>query len=83
LNESSSKAPWYAKAQAFNVKDGPLNQYKLALEHLLAKVEATNMMRKLANILMWTFIKEEVASILARTERLKTLISVALEIDHL
>jgi hypothetical protein len=83
LNESSSKDPWYSKAQTLNVKDGPLDQYKLALEHLLAKVEPTNKMRKLTNILMWTFIKGEVASIMARTERLKTLISVALEMDHL
>lgn len=42
LNESNSHEPWYAKAQTLNVKDGPLDQYKLALEHLLAKVGPTN-----------------------------------------
>lgn len=40
-------------------------------------------MKELARILMWTFIKNEVANILARTERLKTFISVELEMDHL
>ena len=83
LNESKSHEPWYAKAQTLTVKDGPLDQYKLALEHLLAKVEPTNKVKELARILMWTFIKNEVASILARTERLKTFISVELEMDHL
>jgi hypothetical protein len=63
LSESSSTEPWYAEAQALAVKNGPLDQYKLAIEHLLAKVETENKMRKLANVLMWNFVKEEVASI--------------------
>ena len=83
LSESSSEEPWYTEVQALAVKDGPLDQYRLALQHLLAKVEPTNTIRKLANVLMWTFIKEEVAGILAKTERLKSLVSIALEIDHL
>ena len=83
LSESSSKEPWYTEVQALTVKDGPLDQYKLALEYLLAKVKPANGMRKLANTLMWTFIKEEVVSIFARMERLKTLVSIALEMDHL
>src|SRR5256885_204326 len=81
LSESSSKEPWYTEVQGLAVKDGPLNQYKLALQQLLAKVKPANGMRKLANPLMWKFIKEEVASILARMERLKSLVSIALEMD--
>jgi hypothetical protein len=83
LSESSSKELWYAEVQALAVKDGPLDQYKLALERLLAKVKPKNKTRELANVLKWNFVKEEVASILARTERLKTLVHIALEMDHL
>lgn len=83
LSESSTQKPWYAEVQGLAAKDGPLDQYKLALGHLLAKVEPTNKLRKLTNVLMWNFVKEEVANILARTERLKSLISIALEMDHL
>ena len=83
LNEPTLSKPWYAKAQALNVKDGPLDQYKLALEHLLVKIEPKDKMRRLANTLMWNFVKAEVTSILARTERLKTLMQIALEMDHL
>jgi hypothetical protein len=83
LSESSSQEPWYAEVQALAVKDGPLDQYKLALQHLVAKIEPTNKMRKLTNILIWNFIKEEVASIVSKMERLKTLVSIALEMDHL
>ena len=83
LSETRSKEPWYTEVQALAVKNGPLDQYKLALQHLLTKVRPVGGMRKLTNTLMWTFIKEEVASIFARMERLKTLVSIALEMDHL
>ncbi|KAF2179089.1 hypothetical protein K469DRAFT_597298 [Zopfia rhizophila CBS 207.26] len=83
LSESSSQEPWYAEVQALAAKDGPLDQYMLALQHLLAKVGPTNKVRKLAKVLTWSFIKEEVASIFARMERLKTIVSIALEMDHL
>jgi hypothetical protein len=32
---------------------------------------------------MWSFIKEDVAGMLAGMERLKSLVSIALEMDHL
>jgi hypothetical protein len=40
-------------------------------------------MRKLVNTLLWLWIKEEVAGLIAKMERLKTLVSIALEMDHL
>jgi hypothetical protein len=83
LAEPSSAEAWYSEVQGLTDKDSPLEQYKLALQHLRAKVEPTNKMRKLANRLTWSFIKVEVASIVARMERLKTLVSIALEMDHL
>jgi hypothetical protein len=82
-SESNSQELWYTEVQALMVKDGPLDQYRLALQHLHAKVEPTNKMRKLVTILLWNYIKEEVTSILAKMERLKTLVSIALEMDHL
>jgi hypothetical protein len=82
-SESISQGPWYAKVQALNVKDGPLDQYKRSLEDLLHKVEAPRKLRKLMNALLWSWIKEEVASLLVKMERLKTLVNIALEMDHL
>jgi len=81
LSESNSEDPRYVEALA--TKDGPLDQYKQALQHLLTKVEPKNKVQKLANVLTWNFIKEEVAGVLARMERLKSLVSIALEMDHL
>ncbi len=39
--------------------------------------------QKVKRRLLWKFSKEEVAGILARMERLKSLVSIALEMDHL
>jgi hypothetical protein len=83
LSESTSQGPWYAEVQALNVKDGPLDQYKRSLEDVLQKVEAPNKLRKLVDALLWSWIKKEVASLLAKMERLKTFVSIALEMDHL
>ena len=38
---------------------------------------------KMSDTLAWKFKKEEIASILNRMERLKTLVEVALQMDHL
>ena len=80
LEESSSSTPWYAAARTLAVENGPLDQFKQALEEL-----QTNMVGggKIGGTLVWKFKKEEIASILYRMERLKTLVEVALQMDHL
>jgi hypothetical protein len=39
--------------------------------------------RTIAKVLTWNFIKEDVANTLARMERLKSLVGIALQMDHL
>jgi hypothetical protein len=48
-----------------------------------AKVTSEGGMKKMVHILLWKFIKKEVTGIMARMERLKPLIQIALELDHL
>jgi hypothetical protein len=74
--------PWFEELRKLGVKGGPLDQYKKALEMLLAKVEIQDGMHKFRKRLVWKFNKEEVAGILARIERLKSIVSIALEMDH-
>jgi hypothetical protein len=69
--------------RALAVPNGPLDQFKHALEALQAKITDGGRLRKAGGTLMWKFRKEEVASILAQIERLKRLVGVALEMDHL
>jgi hypothetical protein len=85
LDGASSNDGWYTEVQALAVADGPIDQYKSALEQLQSKLTstATSALKKIGSALTWTFSKEEVINILARIERLKSLTQIALEMDHL
>jgi len=78
--EESSSTPWYTAAKTLAVENGPLDQFKQALEELHTKMVGKD---KMSDTLAWKFKKEEIASILNRMERLKTLVEVALQMDHL
>jgi hypothetical protein len=81
--EESSDELWYAEVRALDVENGPLDQYKHALEQLQKKISSGSGIKKIGNTLWWKFSKEEVTSILSRMERLKKLVQIALEMDHL
>jgi hypothetical protein len=83
LNQGQTGDRWYTAVRALNVENGPLDQYKQALEQLRSKVEIQNGIQKVKRRLLWKFSKEEVTSILARMERLKTHVSFALQMDQL
>jgi predicted ribosomally synthesized peptide with SipW-like signal peptide len=72
VSASTSTEPWSIKVQALAKKDGPLDQYRLALEGLLVKVEPKSKLRKTIKILLWSLVKDDVALVLARIERVKT-----------
>lgn len=83
LQQGQAGDPWFTAVRALNNENGPLDQFKQALEQLLSRVEIQDGAQELMRRLLWKFKKEEVASILARMERLKSLVSLALENDHL
>jgi hypothetical protein len=75
--------PWFTAIRALNIENGPLDQYKQALEQLRSRVENRDAVQKFKRRLLWKFKNEEITSILARMERLKSLVNIALENDHL
>jgi hypothetical protein len=74
---------WYVAVRALAVENGPLDQFKHALETLQARMTDRGRLKKACDALVWKFKKEEVAEVLARVERLKTLVEIALQMDHL
>ncbi|KFY31446.1 hypothetical protein V493_01097 [Pseudogymnoascus sp. VKM F-4281 (FW-2241)] len=84
VEEASSDEGWYTEVQALATANGPIDQYRSALEHLQSKFTSTasNGLKRIDSALTWKFSKEEVTSILARIERLKSLTQIALEMDH-
>ena len=83
LEEGGATEAWYTVIRTLNVQNGPLDQYKNALEQLQSKVMSGSGFKNIVNGLAWKFSKEEVTSVLSRMEHLKSLIQIALEMDHL
>jgi len=83
LEQGQTGDPWFTAVQTLDVKNGPLDQCKQALEQLQSKLDTGNCAKKMKSQLVWNFSKAEAVGILARIERLKSLVSIALEMDHL
>ena len=84
LEEGSASQPWYTTVRALAVENGQLDQFKQALETLQTRMTDGGRLKNAAGEpLVWNFKKKEIASILGRIERLKVLVEIALEMDHL
>jgi hypothetical protein len=84
LGEGKAKSEsWYTAVEALGKPDGPLGQYGVALERLQRKIKGGEGLAKIGNVLLWKFVREEVASILLQIERIKSVILIALQMDHL
>lgn len=83
LEEGSAGAPWFTAVRALGIENGPLDQFKQALEALQSSMTDGGRLKKAGDALMWKFKKEEIATILNRIERLKSLVEIALQMDHL
>ena len=62
---------------------GPMEQYYKALKQLESKIRIGNSSQKVKRVLLWKFTKIEVVDILGKLERFKSLINVALDMDHM
>ncbi|KAH7353153.1 hypothetical protein BKA66DRAFT_516228 [Pyrenochaeta sp. MPI-SDFR-AT-0127] len=80
--DDSSNEPWHTKVRELGGKDGLVYQYRLALEQLKDKVSNGHGTKKMTKTLLWKYIKDDAERILSRMERLKTLVQIALEMDH-
>lgn len=75
---------WSSTLQSLNVSEGPLDQFRRALERLSSKLAppATGL-KKLGNAIVWPFQKEEIKEILGSIERQKALFNLARQNDHM
>ena len=68
---------------SLGVEKGPLEQFKDAMETLIRKLKPKTGMEKLGMALLWSLDKKEIDDLLSKIERLKSLIGLALQSDHL
>jgi hypothetical protein len=81
--DNSSQDPWQTNLQELCEEDGLIYQYRIALEQLVDKISTGHGLRKLAKTLLWKYIKDDVELILSKVERLKSLVQIALQMDHM
>lgn len=83
LIQATAGDSWYTAVKKLDFENGPIAQYTQALQELLSRVDAQEGLQNVKQRLLWKFSKAEVANILERIERLKSLIDIALQMDHL
>lgn len=72
---------WREAVQHLERPDGPLAQYRDELASLLERVCPSSRLKKVTQTVLWKLNKEDVNEMLLRLERLKSLISIAVEMD--
>lgn len=60
LEQGTADLPWFRAIRALSIENGPLDQYKKALEQLQSRVEIPDGVQKIKKQLLWRFKKEEV-----------------------
>ncbi|KAI9878906.1 MAG: hypothetical protein M1830_010154 [Pleopsidium flavum] len=74
---------WVYTIRALDGPNGPLLQFKCAIESLATKLMPVVGLAKIGRSLAWPFQKGEIEDVLRRIERHKALFALALEMDHI
>ena len=80
VERANDQDPWFDRVRSMKASGGLLEQLKDVLNKMVEKIRGRN---QLERAIKWPFTKKEVREALERMERLKSSISVELDIDHL
>lgn len=87
LEERASQAQqgdaWSSTLLSLNKPNGPVEQFKTALERLENKLAPAKGWSKVGKAIVWPFQKEEIKEILNVIERQKTFFNLAQQNDHM
>lgn len=84
LEDDDVDTPWFTAIRALAVENGPLDQFRDSLELLQNRMTGgSTRLSSIGEALIWKFKKDEVDRILQSMERLKAMVGIALEMDHL
>ena len=83
VEEADSTSSWFTGVRSLAVEGGPLDELKCVMEELARKLKPATGVKKFSKALIWTLDKKDISDILAKMERLKTLVSLALQKDQL
>lgn len=84
VEETTSIDPWFIGLRSLGEEGGPLREFNTSMNEIADKLApAATSVENLKKALRWTLDKNEINAILSKIERLKTLIALALQNDHL
>jgi hypothetical protein len=83
VEEARADEPWFNQVKLLGIENGPLDQFKDALEKMVEQVPSSRKRDQVKSALTWKFTKVEVENTLWRMERLKSLVQCALTEDVL
>ena len=78
---SSSTDPWFSSVKSLGLSGGPLAELQALMEQLGGKLKLRK--KKLGGNLLWPSDQKECIALLAKIERVKSLIALAMQHDHL
>jgi hypothetical protein len=81
--KAESQGAWHKTLESLAAPKGPLEQFKMALEGLVSKIQPADGLQKLRKAAAWPFQKKETKDILSILERHKTLFVLAVQDDHM
>jgi hypothetical protein len=83
VEEANTADPWFTSIRSLGVPNGPLDQFKAAMEDLARKLQPESRLKKSGRDLIWAIDKKECSEILTKIERFKSLILLARQEDSL
>jgi len=84
LHRYSNKSKWKETIDALKRRQGPLEQLSAVLKRIESKLAPpTGKWSKSAKALVWPFAKGEVTLLITRIERIKALLNIALQNEHM
>ena len=81
VETGSSTDPWFSSVRSLGLPGGPLAELKVLMEQLGGKLKLRR--KKLSGHLLWPSDKKECLALLAKIERVKSLIGLAMQDDNL
>lgn len=83
IEKSDLKAKWFSSVRLLVEEGGPLESFAEDMKKLLQKLRPSGGPKKLVKTITWPMERGDVDKIISRMERLKTLISLSRQEDHL
>ncbi len=81
VETTASDDPWFSSVQSLGVPGGPLTELQVSMEQLGGKLKLRK--KRLSGRLLWPSDQKECITLLAKIERVKSLIGLAMQDDHL